>query len=192
LGGRAFLDELAHEWAPQVAADESFREWFVWHMRRSLSPGAALTSFRAAKELDVSDVLAAVRVPTVIMPRPWQPGPAHYIAERIRGATLVELPPFDGIYTWVDDAAHDACMEATRNFVSQLTDHGAVERILATVLFTDIVGSTELASRLGDAGWRALLERHHATVRRELARARLSPYRGLFAASPGAPVPSLP
>jgi class 3 adenylate cyclase len=169
-GERAFLEKLAYEWAPAVADDQSFREWFVWHMRRSLSPGAALTSFRTAKELDVSDVLTAVRVPTLILPRPSQPGPAYYAGERIRGATLVELPPFDGIYTWVDDDAHRATMEATRDFVSRLTDRGAAERVLATVLFTDIVGSTELASRLGDSDWRALLERHHATVRRELAR----------------------
>jgi class 3 adenylate cyclase len=171
-GERAFLEGLAREWAPEVAGDEGFREWFVWHMRRSLSPGAALTSFRATKELDVSDVLGAVRVPTLIMPLPSQPGPAYFAAERIRGATVVELPPLEGRYTWVDDDVHQACMRATRDFVSGLTDRAAAERVLATVLFTDIVGSTELASRLGDAGWRALLERHHAIVRRELARFR--------------------
>ncbi len=169
-GERPFLEDLAREWAPEVAEDESFREWFVWHMRRSLSPGAALTAFRTAKELDVSDVLSAVRVPTLILPRPSQPGPAYYMAERVRGASVVELPPFDGQYTWVDDDAHAATMEATREFVSRLTDHGVAERVLATVLFTDIVGSTELASRLGDTGWRTLLEQHHAAVRRELAR----------------------
>jgi len=75
-GERAYLDDLAREWAPEVAADDDFRDWFVWHMRRSISPGAALTSFRAAMELDVSDVLAAVRVPTLILPRPSLPGPA--------------------------------------------------------------------------------------------------------------------
>jgi class 3 adenylate cyclase len=169
-GERAFLEQLAREWAPEVVDDESFREWFVWHMRRSLSPGAALTAFRAAKELDVSDVLSAVRVRTLILPRPSQPGPAYYIAERIRGASVVELPPFDGHYTWVDDDSHQATMEATREFVSRLIDRGEAERVLATVLFTDIVGSTELASRLGDSRWRALLERHHAAVRRQLAR----------------------
>jgi class 3 adenylate cyclase len=169
-GERAFLEALAREWAPEVADDSSFREWFVWHMRRSLSPGAALTSFRAAKELDVTDVLGAVRVPTLLMPLPSQPGPAFYVAERIRGSRVVELPPLEGRYTWVDDDVHEACMAATREFVSSLSVHGEAERVLATVLFTDIVGSTELASRLGDSDWRALLERHHAIVRRELAR----------------------
>jgi len=169
-GERAYLDALAREWAPEVAEDEGFRDWFVWHMRRSLSPGAALTSFRAAMELDVADVLAAVRVPTLILPRPVLPGPGHFAAERIRGAELVDLPPFRGEYTWVDDEAHRATMEATADFVARLTHAGRSERVLATILFTDIVGSTELAARLGDSAWRELLQRHHAIVRRELSR----------------------
>ena len=139
-------------------------------MRRSLSPGAALTSFRAAMELDVADVLAAVRVPTLVIPRPALPGPGHFAAERIRGAELADLPPLRGVYTWVDDEAHRATMEATADFVARLSHAGASERVLATILFTDIVGSTELAARVGDSAWRELLQRHHAIVRRELAR----------------------
>ncbi len=169
-GERGYLERLAREWAPQVADDDAFRDWFVWHMRRSLSPGAALTAFRTAMELDVSDVLAAVRVPTLIFPRPSLPGPGYYTAERIRGAEIVDLPAFEGVYTWVDDDAHEATMAATARFVSRLTGRSSTERVLATILFTDIVGSTELASRLGDSAWRELLERHHAIVRRELAR----------------------
>ena len=169
-GTREHLERLAHEWAPEVAADDDFRDWFVGHMRRSLSPGAALTSFRTAMELDVRDVLAAVRVPTLVIPRPALPGPGHYTAERIRGAEVVELPELRGVYTWVDDEAHGATMEATKRFISRLTDRVGSERVLATILFTDIVGSTELAARLGDSGWRELLEQHHALVRRELGR----------------------
>ena len=169
-GERGYLERLAREWAPEVAEDEAFRDWFVWHMRRSLSPGAALTAFRTAMELDVSDVLAAVRVPTLILPRPSLPGPAHYAAERIRGAEITELPTLRGVYTWVDDDAHAATMAAMARFVSRLAGRIVPERVLATILFTDIVGSTELASRLGDSAWRDLLARHHAIVRRELAR----------------------
>ncbi len=169
-GERGFLESLAREWAPEVADDQGFLDWFVWHMRRSLSPGAALTSFRTAMELDVRDVLAAVRVPVLVIPRPALPGPGHYAAERIRGAEVAELPELRGLYTWVDDEAHQATMEATKQFVARLSQRVGPERVLATVLFTDIVGSTELAARLGDSAWRELLERHHALVRRELAR----------------------
>lgn len=169
-GERSYLESLAREWAPEVDENDNFRDWFVWHMRRSLSPGAALTSFRTAMELDVRDVLTAVRVPTLVLPHPTRPGPGHYTAERIRGAEVVELPEFRGVYTWVDDAAHRATMEATERFISRLGKRVGSERVLATVLFTDIVGSTELASRLGDSAWRDLLQRHHAIVRRELAR----------------------
>jgi class 3 adenylate cyclase len=121
-------------------------------------------------ELDVRDVLTAVRVPTLVLPWPALPGPGHYTAARIRGAEIVELPELRGIFTWVDEDVHAATMEATERFVSRLSQRGGSERVLATVLFTDIVGSTELASRLGDSAWRDLLQRHHAVVRRELAR----------------------
>jgi class 3 adenylate cyclase len=169
-GERGYLEELAHERAPEVADDDEFREWFVWHMRRSLSPGAALTSFRALMELDVRDVLAAVRVPTLVIAHPARPGPAQYTAKRIRGAELAELPTLRGIYTWVDDEAHQAAMDVTARFLSRLSGRSEAERVLATVLFTDIVGSTELAARVGDSAWRELLQRHHTIVRRELAR----------------------
>lgn len=169
-GERDYLEDLAREWAPEVAEDDGFRDWFVWHMRRSLSPGAALTSFRAAMDVDVSDVLAAVRVPTLVLPHPMRPGPAHYTVQRIRDAEIAELPELRGVYTWVDDEAHRATMEATEHFVARLTKPSGSQRVLATVLFTDIVGSTELAARLGDSAWRDLLQRHHAVVRRELAR----------------------
>jgi len=169
-GERSFLEELAHEYAPELAGDAAFVEWFVWHMRRSLSPGAALTSFRSAMELDVADVLGAVRVPTMVLPRPAQPGPGHYTAARIARSELVELPPLRGVYTWVDDDAHRATIEATGRFVARLRGRGDSQRVLSTLLFTDIVGSTELAARLGDTAWRELLGRHHAAVRRELAR----------------------
>ena len=83
---------------------------------------------------------------------------------------MVELPAFRGVYTWIDDESHRATMEATERFISGITARKGSERVLATVLFTDIVGSTELAARLGDSAWRELLQRHHAIVRRELAR----------------------
>ena len=150
--------------------DPEFVDWFVVHMRRSLSPGAALTAFRTAMEVDVSDVLAAVRVPTLVLTRPQVPDRARYAAERIRGAQLVDLPWFEGIFTWTKDDVHEATMDATRRFVGSLAQPASSSRVLTTVLFTDIVASTETAASLGDADWRQLLGRHNAIVRRELAR----------------------
>jgi class 3 adenylate cyclase len=169
-GERNFLEALAREWAPEMADDLAFVDWSVWHMRRSLSPGAALTAYRMAMEVDVTDVLAAVRVPTLILGRPTEPERSRFAAERIRGAELVELPWFEGLFTWTKDEIHRPTMEATSRFIASLSRAEAHHRVLATILFTDIVASTETAARLGDAGWRDLLARHHALVRRELAR----------------------
>ena len=169
-GDRAYLEAVARDWAPEVADDDAFVDWLVWHLRRSLSPGAALTAYRTAMEVDVTDVLAAVRVPTLILARPAAPERARWMAKRIAGARLVELPWFEGIFTWAVDEVHDATMRAISDFIGSLALPKNHERVLATVLFTDIVGSTEVAARLGDAGWRNLLIRHHALVRRELAR----------------------
>ena len=169
-GDRRYLESVAREWAPDKADDGPFLDWLVWHMRRSLSPGAALTAYRTAMEVDVTDVLAAVRVPTLILPRPTEPDRAAWAARRIRGAQLEELPWFEGIFTWVRDDIHEATMAATAGFVADLARAEVPTRVLATILFTDIVGSTELAARLGDAAWRDILRRHHAAVRRELAR----------------------
>ena len=122
-------------------------------------------------ELDVSDVLAAVRVPTLVLPRPALPGPGHFAAERIRGAEVVELPALRGrLHLGRRRGAPRDDGGDRSDFVARLSGAGGPERVLATILFTDIVGSTELAARLGDSGWRELLQRHHAIVRRELAR----------------------
>ena len=173
-GRRAFFERLLREWSPEAPDDDEFRAWFVAHMRWGLSPGAALAFFRTVMGSDVSDVLHAVRVPTLILHRAGRRGPAEYTAARIAGAELEELPGLRGVYTWVDDEAHARTIDATGRLVSRATAtaEAEAERTLATVLFTDIVGSTELVAQLGDRGWRELVERHHALVRRNLARFR--------------------
>ena len=167
-GDRDFLEALGREWAP--GGDRAFLDWFVGHMRRSLSPGAALTAYRTQMEADVSDVLGAVRVPTLILTRKTEADRSRYAAERIRGAQVVVLPQFEGLFTWIPNDAHEATMQATGRFIASLARPVGRERVLATIVFTDIVSSTETAARLGDAAWRDLLGRHHALVRRELAR----------------------
>jgi class 3 adenylate cyclase len=171
-GRRDFFEALLREWAPTVADDEHFKKWFVGHMRRSLSPGAALSFFRTMMEADVSDVLATVRVPTLIFCRSSERDESGYVASRIAESRLVELDGLQGMFTWVDDAVHERTMHETSRFVDRLGRPPEPERILATVLFTDIVGSTERAAELGDLAWRNLLQRHHVVVRSEIARFR--------------------
>jgi pimeloyl-ACP methyl ester carboxylesterase len=167
-GRREFFAELLREWAPSIAHDESFENWFVGHMRRSLSPGAALAFFRTMKEADVSDILPSVRVPTLILCKPAQRAEAAYVAERIPGAEIVEMPGLDGLFTWVEDDVHEQAMRESARFLARIGKPQEPDRVLATVLFTDIVGSTRRSADLGNAAWLALLERHHAVVRRRL------------------------
>ena len=117
----------------------------------------------------MSDVLATVRVPTLILHRPSMLGPAEYVARRIRHAKMLELPGLRDSYTWADDAAHELTMRETERFVARLAAAPEPDRILATILFTDIVGSTQKAAEFGDAAWRDLLSRHNALVRGTLA-----------------------
>jgi pimeloyl-ACP methyl ester carboxylesterase len=171
-GKRDFFARLLSEWAPSVADDELFFEWFVIHMRRSLSPGAALAFFRMAMAADVSDVLGAARVPTLILFRPSERGPAEYFGTRIAGAQLVELPGLRDIYTWVDEDTDEFARRMIERLATGADAAEAPDRVLATVLFTDIVGSTRRAAEVGDRAWRELLERHHTAIRHELARFR--------------------
>jgi class 3 adenylate cyclase len=126
-------------------------------------------------ELDVRHVLPTMRVPTLVLQRQDEPSvaveEARYMARRIPGAELVELPGRD--HAWF--ANPDEIVREVERFVRGVWDRGEWElvdanRVLATVLFTDIVGSTAKAAELGDAGWRGLVQQHHAIVRRLLAR----------------------
>jgi class 3 adenylate cyclase len=139
-------------------------------MRLSVSPGAAKTLFRMARDIDVRDVLPAVRVPTLVLHRegdePESGG--RYIADRIPGSRYVELPGEDHI-PWDDP---EPILDEIERFVVEVTGAREPDTVLATVLFTDIVGSTERAAAVGDRAWRDLVERHHAIVRGHLDRFR--------------------
>src|SRR6266511_4911063 len=155
-----------------VEIPDVFRAWFLTHMRRSLSPGSALAFFRMMRDSDVSDVLSSVRIPTIVLSSPSERGPSEYFARRIAGARLVELPNLRSIYHWVEDDAHEIALRETRRLAAAAHDGHSSERVLSTVLFTDLVGSTERAARMGDRAWAELLEQHHALVRRQLDRFR--------------------
>ena len=123
-------------------------------------------------EGDVADVLPAIRVPTLVLHRAASAGPAAYVAERIPGAVSREVPGLVDGFSWADPEGNGLLLEATEEFLTGLAVPAEAERVLATVLFTDIVGSTERASELGDAEWRRLLARHDAVVRQRLAEFR--------------------
>lgn len=171
-GRTAFLDACLVEWSPRQRDDAPFRAWFHAHMRRGLSPGSALAFFRMTMDSDVSDVLSAVRVPTLVLTSESQRAPSEYFAERVPGARLVDLPNVRSIYHWVDEDASEVALRETRKLIEAVGGGRLSERTLATVLFTDIVGSTDQAATLGDREWADLLERHHAVVRHQLDRFR--------------------
>ncbi len=153
-GERDFLEGMIRSLAPTMADDPEFCDWFVTHMRRSLSPGAAAAFFRMMMDADVSDVLPAVRVPTLILFSTPKRGPAEYFFHHIPHAEMVELPNMQGDYTWIDDDTHERTMAAVRDFVAGLHRVEEPDRILATLLFTDIVKSTATQAELGDRGGR--------------------------------------
>jgi len=123
-------------------------------------------------DADVTDVLPAVRVPAMVLYSPASRAAAEYVQRRIPNAVAHELPRMVGDFTWIDDATHDLTQSLVREFVASLGRAEEPERILATVLFTDIVGSTEKQAELGDRGWKDVVERHHALVRSLLSRHR--------------------
>jgi class 3 adenylate cyclase len=171
-GDRAYLVERAHRLSPFGAQNEDWLDWFVWYMRRSASPAEAVAFQRMSMEGDVRDVLGAVRAPTLVLHRPEARDEATYVAERVHGARRIEVEGLHDWFSWADPEHNAILLRETHGFLEGLTTPREPDRVLATVLFTDIVGSTARAAELGDAAWRDLLERHHTLVRGELVRFR--------------------
>jgi class 3 adenylate cyclase len=172
-GSSEFFEGQLREYSPTAASDDAFSRWYVRHMRQSASPGAAVAFQRMVREGNVTDVLPAIRVPALVFHRPTSAEPAAYVAGRIPGAMTRELDGLVDGYSWVNPAATEVLLRETESFLCDLDAAAEPERVLATILFTDIVGSTEHAARLGDSKWKKLLQRHHALVRQ-----RLSQFRG--------------
>jgi pimeloyl-ACP methyl ester carboxylesterase len=160
-------------YAPTRANDEQFRQWWARIERLGASPGAFIALARMNLEIDVTHVLPAVRVPTLILHRTEEGAvaveEARFIAERIPGAKYVELPGIDHA-PWVGDA--DSILDEVQEFLTGVRPAPEPDRVLATVLFTDIVGSTQRAAELGDRRWRDVLDSYYALSRRELDRFR--------------------
>jgi class 3 adenylate cyclase len=158
---------------PGEARDARFLRWAATYLRLSASPGAAAALLRMNSQIDVRHVLPTIRVPTLVLHRVGDldvsVANGRYLAEHIPGAKYVELPGVEHVPILGDS---EVILDEIEEFLTGVRPVPEPDRVLATVLFTDIVGSTEHAVRLGDRRWRDLQERHHALIRQELARHR--------------------
>ncbi len=167
-GTQEYSDDLLRIGCPTLAREEEGRRWFANWLRLGASPAVAYALNRAFYETDLRDVLAAVRVPTLVLYRSVAEEDALDVAKRIPSARAVRVPGEDyfGIFLTPE------IVDELERFVAGEEAPFVPESVLTTVMFTDLVGSTEQAARLGDKAWRDLLVEHHALVRRELARFR--------------------
>ena len=166
--------EVADDWgqgrslellAPSVAHRPAQRRFWALFERASASPALARALMEAVLHIDVTSVLGAIRAPTLVLHHrdEFVPvGSARLLAERIPGARLVVLDGSDHVF-WMAD--HDSTVDEIQHFITGARATGTLDRILTTVLFTDVVDSTRRAAELGDAAWRELLERHDRLTR---------------------------
>ena len=164
-GDREYQRAELRSYFPRLADDPAFEQWHVNHERLAASPGAAAWFMRVLMETDVRDVLPTISVPTLMLAHTRYVDGCRYMAERIPNAELVELAG-ENLSAWADPQIPDEI----QRFLSEGRIDTAPQRVLTTVLFTDIVESTSRAAELGDKRWRELLEAHHAVVRAQLAR----------------------
>ncbi len=167
-GTEDFARAFAVDVAPSLAKDEDFIRSFSAFLRRGASPGAAVSLLRVYDELDLRDVLPSIRVPTMVLSR-GHSGEAEWMAGQVPGAKYIPLPGEDYM-PWSGN--QDDILDEVEAFVTGARPEPDLERVLATVLFTDIVGSTERAAALGDRRWKSLLEDHDAAVRTQVTRYR--------------------
>ncbi|HWF30302.1 MAG TPA: adenylate/guanylate cyclase domain-containing protein [Mycobacterium sp.] len=157
--------------APSIAGDDAFRAWWDAAGNRAASPSMARAMILNIRQADVRDTLTRITAPTLILHRrdsdftPVAHG--QYLAEHIAGSHLVELPGDDTLY-WVGNTG--PMLDEIEEFITGMRGGSDAERLLTTIVFTDIVGSTERAAMLGDDRWRDLLDNHDTIVRHELQR----------------------
>ena len=158
-------------WAPSLAGDPSARESFARLQRLAASPGVAVALLSSYMDIDVRTALPLVHAPTLVMHRAdeFMVPVAHgrYLAEHIAGARLVEVPGRDHFW-WTED--QDAILDEIEEFLTGNRSGPQPDRVLATVLFTDIVDSTRRAAELGDHEWKLMLDQHDTMAARQVER----------------------
>ncbi len=183
-GLTALLDYIDQAWgtggslatfAPTHQDDPALQQWWGRDERLGASPAAAIALMRMNSQIDISDILSSVHVPTLVIhitgDRTVNVEGGRFLAEHIPGARLLELPGEDHFF-FIHEQTVARMTDAIEEFLTGSVAAAAGDRVLATVLFTDIVGSTAWAEQLGDQRWHNLLDAHYTTVRRELARSR--------------------
>lgn len=157
--------------APSVADDPRMQEWVTRIQRLSMAPGASGRMYRWVMSLDLRSILPAIQAPTLVLQRRenrhYRPEFGRYLAEHVPGARLVELPGADCSPFHTPQSAQ--VLDEIQEFLTGVRSGAPADRELATVLFTDIAGSTDLAGRIGDARWLELRAAHDALVRRNLS-----------------------
>jgi class 3 adenylate cyclase/dienelactone hydrolase len=167
----AYAEDVERTWGQEgdlstlaPHADDALAHWWTARARAAASPGAARDLVLMNSSIDVRDVLPAVRVPTLVLHRTGDTDSdveeGRYLAERIPGARFVELPGDDHL-PWIDV---DQVLDEVEEFLTGVRRGPTHDRVLATVLFTDVVHSTDRAAELGDRAWRDVLARHDALV----------------------------
>ncbi len=158
-------------WAPSVAHDAQFRQWWAKYLRLGASPSAVINVFRMNAAIDVRDILPAVHVPTLVLhrsgDRPVDVEQGRYLAQHIPGAKFVELSGDDHLW-WVGDS--ESIVNEIQEFLTGERHAVEPDRVLVTVLFTDIVDSTKHATEMGDRRWRGLIESHDKMMHTEINR----------------------
>lgn len=175
VGTQEWLDSRLQVWAPSLADDVTIQEWWRQWVLSGASPGAVMALSQMNRNIDVRHTLEAIHAPTLVLHRTSDPtyllDESRYVAERIADAELVELEGEDhGFFVNPDQIVTEV-----ESFLTRLWERGdwdlvKPDRVLATVLFTDIVDSTKQMSELGDSRWHEVLEQHNAYVRRQLTR----------------------
>ena len=162
-------EELIWGWAPSVGDDPRSRQFFSRFMRLSSSPGAYVEQMRTNANIDVRPLLPLISVPTLVLHRSEDSaisvGQGRYAAAHIPGARYAELPGEDHLLIAGDSSL---LLDEIEEFLTGVRGAPDTDRVLATIVLTDIVDSTGMASKLGDRGWRELLDRHDAVLRRQL------------------------
>jgi pimeloyl-ACP methyl ester carboxylesterase len=162
---------VLYDGAPSLAGDKAAQEWMSAYCRQAASPGTAHKMWELGAMCDVRDILSSIRVPTLVLQKTgdrWvKPEEGRYLAEHIPGARYVEMPGSDHVL-WGD--GRDRLVQEIEEFVTGVRPPETVERSLLTLLFTDIVGSTQMAADMGDQRWKMLLQAHDDAVRGEIRR----------------------